>query len=435
MLTSLLTALGVMGTSVIKNITNQNKTTATPKVTTIPTGSTQMNIYDPSGSKLSGYAVDGKAYLSDGSRIPTGYTAETKGGLFTMGQDGKGVKVDSIPKNVVTGNVKNTANNSPYMSPEVVRLLQGSASGKTAGELGYNAFYKNNLDDLQSRYDNYSSKGNQEMANHYLDAINRFKDEKSAYNLHNTAFKDWDTGLLQRYIQNKNYYELLNMTTENTPYYDQKMIDRLKSQVPYTKEELESMNRDLRNFYGMTEDNYTYNDLGQLGADLLWGDFIKYGLDKEKGRDIPAIGSTNEDVDPKFRMAEMLARRDRLFGYEPLGQIKSINGEPFEPDYSGEERLLNAIMGKSNETVEDLRNERSERASSNSNYIPIYDIDGNKLNGIMKNGKPHLADGTPLPMGYTTEESRNNLNQSESYDYDGYDYNDILELLIRELSR
>lgn len=50
--------------------------------------------YDPSGKKVAVTIKDGKSYLADGSRIPTGYTVQTGGGVYKMTDSG-GVKVDA----------------------------------------------------------------------------------------------------------------------------------------------------------------------------------------------------------------------------------------------------------------------------------------------------------------------------------------------------
>lgn len=107
---------------------------------------TQISIYDPYGNKMSGYAIDGKAYLSDGSRIPTGYTAETKGGLFTMGQDGKGVKVDSIPRKEYTPSNTGSSNSLPNVnqgrySGNIDALIGALAQGMNQGP-DYNEMFE-----------------------------------------------------------------------------------------------------------------------------------------------------------------------------------------------------------------------------------------------------------------------------------------------------
>src|SRR5690606_1603104 len=51
--------------------------------------------YDPSGNKVDVYIKDGLTYTLDGKRIGAGYTVQTAGGIYKMGEDGKGYKVDS----------------------------------------------------------------------------------------------------------------------------------------------------------------------------------------------------------------------------------------------------------------------------------------------------------------------------------------------------
>lgn len=50
--------------------------------------------YTPDGKRVSMYIQDGQTYLSDGTRLPSGYTVQTKGGIYKMG-DGGGYLVDS----------------------------------------------------------------------------------------------------------------------------------------------------------------------------------------------------------------------------------------------------------------------------------------------------------------------------------------------------
>lgn len=253
--------------------------------------------------------------------------------------------------------VENTSTDGSFngfnFSSEVQSLLQGRGSGKTAGDLGYNAYYTNSLNDLQSRYDSYSKAGNQGMANHYLEAIDRFKSDKSAMNLNQTTFKNWDTGLLDTYIQNKKRYELDNLS------------DVEKTQIAQT-------NKELREFYGMTEDNLTANDLGQLGADLLWGNFIQHGL--ESGEDVPQQYSLNgkmvdmpgltKATSRNRDIAQQLARRDNLFGYEPLGRVTGQFADDLRKDVMNEEtKMFDAF--KSGQTY----NPRSNNQSNQYNEI------------------------------------------------------------------
>lgn len=74
--------------------------------------------YDPSGKKVAVTIKDGKSYLADGSRIPTGYTVQTGGGVYKMTDSG-GVKVGS----------HNTATKSTDKITSGTASRQGSDAG------------------------------------------------------------------------------------------------------------------------------------------------------------------------------------------------------------------------------------------------------------------------------------------------------------------
>ena len=62
------------------------------------------NVYDKYGNPHKATIRNGQTFLEDGRRIPVGWTVETKGGLYQMGSDGKGFKIDQLrfetPRNV-----------------------------------------------------------------------------------------------------------------------------------------------------------------------------------------------------------------------------------------------------------------------------------------------------------------------------------------------
>ena len=54
--------------------------------------------YTPDGKRVSMYVQDGQTYLSDGTRLPSGYTVQTKGGIYKMGDSGGyGVSQHNMP--------------------------------------------------------------------------------------------------------------------------------------------------------------------------------------------------------------------------------------------------------------------------------------------------------------------------------------------------
>lgn len=357
--------------------------------------------YDPTGKKVKMYIENGLTYTDDGNRIGAGYTVQTNGGIYKMGADGKGTKVEShniapvnTPVNTVNNSkdnlakslanvnsaVKNaisptspigmalniglnSASNSVKNSPTSTNA-RGSTSGNTLASRGYDAFYDKEYKDLENRYNYFTENKNESVAKTYKDAMARTLSNMDIYN----TFKDWNTNDLDVYIHNKMNWEKLNMDTKNTPYYDQATIDRMKGEVAKTKEQIEAENKYLRDRYGLAQDNYIYNDLGQLGADLIWGDFLKQGIDKSGGKEVSDIlksskgkdgkeiltdYKTGDVVDPKFNVARMLARRDNLFGYEPIGKasgniVDSIKNTMMD----SEAEMLNRIAN--GQSIKDL---------------------------------------------------------------------------------
>lgn len=133
--------------------------------------------YDPSGKKIAVTIKDGKTYLADGSRIPTGYTVETGGGIYKMTDNG-GVKVDS----------HNTAE----------KMTSGTAARQAtdAGEIKY---------DRPEQKTGYTKVGNTYITNKDLfaddpvgsytrtnyDFFNKYKDIIESFSKANNA--DWTT--------------------------------------------------------------------------------------------------------------------------------------------------------------------------------------------------------------------------------------------------
>lgn len=265
----------------------------------------------------------------------------------------------------------NVPDGMPDIDAETLDLLNGWYSGRTIKGSGYDAYYDNNYQKIQDRYEYYNKTGQEFLANQMLDAINRYNDGKHTSYLATNTFGDWDTGLLDLYIGNKSKWE---------------------NATPKERQKYETTNAILRQLYGLEEDNLTYNDLGELRSDLLFGDFIDYGLNKEDRNSIPDIISSSMEVDPKFKTARMMARSHGLFGYKPLGQIKSINGQPFEPDYSGEEAIFNAVKGGYTLTPNQL-NQNNNVDSNTSDII-------NKINNSFGSNKVNSINNTiPINVG------------------------------------
>lgn len=207
----------------------------------------------------------------------------------------------------------NTSDGMPDIDAETLDLLNGWYSGRTIGESGYGNYYNNRLDNLKSLYDRYAKAGYEGESNPMYDAIQSMNAENSTMNLANNVFNNWDTGLLDLYIGNKQKWSDADVTPEE-------------------RQKYEKTNAILRKLYGMEEDNFTHNDLGELKADILFGDFLDYGLNKEDRNSIPDITTSSMKIDPKFKTARVMARDNRLFGYEPLGRIVGGNAEAMKED-------------------------------------------------------------------------------------------------------
>lgn len=341
--------------------------------------------YDPYGNKVDVYIKDGLTYTQDGKRIGAGYTVQTAGGIYKMGEDGKGYKVDSHNTAPVITQPPKTTNQTTTptvtSTPVVKNNTVKNTSNNTLRSRGYYDFYQNELDELQSRYDYYVGKGNQTVADSYKQAVDR----KLDYLKKVEQFADWDIEDLDRYVHNKTIYH--DLTTNPNSRYTK------------TIEELMAENQALREKYNLTEDILDFNAAGQLGADIIWGDFIKYGLDKEDESAIPAITSSDMKIDPKFEIARSLARRDYLFGYKPLGEVTSINGKPVVPDYSREEEwLTNAIktgtipkIPKPKTTNDDSTSKPINVPTNTEIFVPLTP-NGDGI-GKTSDGKYFVSDG------------------------------------------
>ena len=77
--------------------------------------------YDTNGNKVNVIIKDGITYLTNGQRLPTGYTVETAGGIYKMGSDGKGVKVNSHNKPV--NSQPNLVSDDNYLNDMLTALM------------------------------------------------------------------------------------------------------------------------------------------------------------------------------------------------------------------------------------------------------------------------------------------------------------------------
>lgn len=101
------------------------------------------------------------------------------------------------------------------------------------------------------------------------------------------SLEGWDRKDLQEYIYNKQIWDRLNTTGKTSTEYNAlkdasgnysgqwNMVD---------KSYVEARNKALRDKYGLASDNINLNDLGRLGADLTYGDFLSYGLNSDDPR-------------------------------------------------------------------------------------------------------------------------------------------------------
>lgn len=113
-------------TKVTDNSVKSSSTTNSSK-----SNSGQSYAYDPSGNKVNVNIKDGLSYLDNGQRVGAGYTVQTGGGIYKMGNDGKGTKVDSHNQYVNTL-VNNTGKStggttSNKAKGDIVNTLSGDA--------------------------------------------------------------------------------------------------------------------------------------------------------------------------------------------------------------------------------------------------------------------------------------------------------------------
>lgn len=283
-------------------------------------------------------------------------------------------KLDSITGNDRGANIGGRYyDDAPSGMPDIddynLGLLNNSYSGRTLNDTGYGAYYKNRYDENVNRYNYYMSKGSNEIAQQFKNAIDEYEGGMGTAYQANNVFNKWDTGHLDMYIQNKLKYDKANATE---------------------REQLAKTNALLRQLYGLEEDKYTYNDLGQLGSDLFLGDFIKYGLDTEKGRDIPDITTSDMEINPKYEIARQMARSNNLFGYEPLGRLTGDSAEEHKrANYDEDEMFYNSVVNNIPYTPS---NQRNNQYSDVANHIDsIITSSGGK-----SNGKTNVNDFIPM---------------------------------------
>lgn len=154
--------------------------------------------YDPNGNKVDVYIKDGLTYTLDGKRIGAGYTVQTAGGIYKMGEDGKGYKVDSHnTAPVITQPTKTTSQiTTPTVTSTPKTTIQ---SNPTPTVTNYENPYKID-DDVKTalaRLEQYNAykeytkpvfnlDGISDGSDAYNDALNRKLN--GSYNSNNNAF-------------------------------------------------------------------------------------------------------------------------------------------------------------------------------------------------------------------------------------------------------
>ena len=124
--------------------------------------------YTPDGKRVDVYVQDGQTYLRDGTRLPFGYTVQTQGGIYKMG-DGGGYRVSShnIPSLLNFYN----QNNAQNMFNNMFKF----SSDKDYGQLGANMYkpiYDAKSDAIRNRL-NLDT----QMLNTNIGKINRMYDQ------------------------------------------------------------------------------------------------------------------------------------------------------------------------------------------------------------------------------------------------------------------
>lgn len=108
--------------------------------------------YDPSGKRHDTVIRNGATYTSDGQRIGAGWTSQTAGGIYKMGDDGKGFKVNAhnqasqpkeITSNINTNNNVNKNNNNSSLN-NIIRNNTNSGAYNSRPQEDLQYYYKDN---------------------------------------------------------------------------------------------------------------------------------------------------------------------------------------------------------------------------------------------------------------------------------------------------
>ena len=119
------------------------------KNTPINTSNTKYNtnVYDQYGNRHSGTVKDGITYLEDGSRVPIGWTVNTRGGYYRMGDDGKGYKVDGPPVPQKSSNMEEEPIKNNNMDEYLMGIIESLMGQQNQGP-SYDEIYKMVMDNM-----------------------------------------------------------------------------------------------------------------------------------------------------------------------------------------------------------------------------------------------------------------------------------------------
>ena len=101
--------------------------------------------YSPDGKRVDMYIDNGQTYLSDGTRLPIGYSVQTKGGIYKMGDSG-GYRTSG--HNIPTPTVPTIDENNPLLKNLTFN------SDKNYSQLGsdmYKPVYDAKIDAIRNR--------------------------------------------------------------------------------------------------------------------------------------------------------------------------------------------------------------------------------------------------------------------------------------------
>lgn len=198
------------------NTSSSNKKDSTSN-TSKTSNSSNSYAYDPKGNKVNVTIKDGQSYLDDGNRVGTGYTVQTGGGIYKMGNDGKGIKVDShntSNNSYVNTLVNSLGSNKEYnnVNAKPDKLDKGDTTSKNIYKspiVDYTNKYNDSLMNIYNNGNNYDNSVLRSMFTSDIQNANNTDPNYKRYGTfditpdmvsgYDTAYQDLITGMTKKY--------------------------------------------------------------------------------------------------------------------------------------------------------------------------------------------------------------------------------------------